>query len=68
MSTSGGGSIANGARERSRTWSNRIRSELEQKLGYLRLDAQTEEEQRDVRRMVDLMNDICEKHRRRSLR
>lgn len=65
---SGGGSIASGAKERSLAWSNRIRSELEQRLNYLKLDAATEEEERDVRRMADLMNDICEKHRRRSSR
>lgn len=47
-------------------WSQRVRSELEQKLNYLRLDADTDEERRDVQRLWDLMNDVCAKHARRA--
>lgn len=47
-------------------WSRRVRSEIEPRITYLRLDAATEEQQRDVRRLWDLMNDICGKHDRKA--
>lgn len=55
-------------RNRARRWGRHVRSELEQRIGYLRLDAETEEERRDVRRLHDLMNDICAKHERKAQR
>lgn len=50
------------------TWSKLLRSELEVRITYLQRGAQTEEERRDIRRLWDLMNDICAKHTRRASR
>lgn len=47
-------------------WSKLLRSQLEGTFGHLQRDAQTEEERRDIRRLWDLMNDICAKHTRRA--
>lgn len=55
-------------KNRARTWGGRVRSEIEQRLNYLRMDAETEEERRDVQRLWDLMNDICGKHARKAAR
>lgn len=55
-------------KNRAKTWASRVRSEIEPRMNYLRMDAETEEERRDVRRLWDLMNDICGKHDRRANR
>lgn len=47
-------------------WSRRLRSDLENPIVHLRREASTEEERRDVRRLWDLLNDICAKHNRRA--
>lgn len=54
--------------ERHKAWSRRVRSEIEPRMNYLQLDAKTEEENRDIRRLWDLMNDICGKHERKAAR
>jgi hypothetical protein len=53
-------------KNRARTWSSRVRNEIEQRLSYLRMDAETEEEKRDVQRLWDVMNAICAKHDRKA--
>lgn len=55
-------------KNRAKTWSGRVRSELENRFNYLRMDAETDEERRDVQRLWDLMNDICGKHARKAAR
>jgi hypothetical protein len=49
-------------------WSKLLRSQLEGTFVHLQRDAQTEEERRDIRRLWDLLNDICAKHSRRASR
>jgi hypothetical protein len=56
------------AQRRHGTWSRHVRLALESLLGHLMRDAQTTEERKDIRRLIDLMNDICAKHDRRSSR
>jgi hypothetical protein len=53
-------------RNRHGTWSRHVRSFIESQLVQLQREAETEEERRDVRRLWDMMNDICAKHKRRS--
>lgn len=55
-------------KNRAKTWSGRVRSEIENHLNYLRMDAETDEERRDVQRLWDLMNSICRKHARKVAR
>jgi hypothetical protein len=47
-------------------WSRRVRTEIEGRLSYLKMDAETDEQHRDVQRLWDLMNSICAKHDRKS--
>lgn len=47
-------------------WGKKVRYEIEPHIASLKREAETEEEHRDVRRLWDLMNDICSKHARRA--
>jgi hypothetical protein len=49
-------------RQRATKFAGLLRSEVESRLRDLLLGCVTEEEHRDIRRLLDLMNDICGKH------
>ncbi len=48
------------------TWARLLRNQLEGTIVHLQRDAETEEEQRDIRRLWDMLNDICMKHSRKA--
>jgi hypothetical protein len=53
-------------RQRATKFAGLLRNEVESLLRHLLLGCVTEEERRDIQRLLDLMNDICEKHARRA--
>jgi uncharacterized protein with von Willebrand factor type A (vWA) domain len=55
-------------RQRATKFAGLLRNDVQARLRHLLLDCVTDEERRDIQRLLDLMNDICEKHERRAER
>lgn len=53
-------------RQEAQNFARAVRLDLEANIERLLRQAETEEQRKDMRRLWDLMNDICAKHQRRA--